>query len=69
MVRFAKRHKLDVQLILLTHAHPDHIADLPVSAKKPAQMFLPLRANQCLAPSPSTREKSFGLEIYKSIRA
>src|SRR5215468_3429874 len=24
MVRFAKHHKLDVQLILLTHAHPDH---------------------------------------------
>ena len=29
MVRFAKHHKLDVELILLTHAHPDHVADLP----------------------------------------
>jgi hydroxyacylglutathione hydrolase len=29
MVRFANRHKLDVQLILLTHAHADHVADLP----------------------------------------
>jgi len=29
MVRFASRHKLNVQLILLTHAHPDHLADLP----------------------------------------
>jgi hydroxyacylglutathione hydrolase len=29
MVRFAKRRKLNVQLILLTHAHPDHVADLP----------------------------------------
>src|SRR5215813_10167463 len=29
MVRFAHRHKLNVQLILLTHAHPDHVADLP----------------------------------------
>lgn len=29
MVRFLKHHKLDVQLILLTHAHPDHVADLP----------------------------------------
>jgi glyoxylase-like metal-dependent hydrolase (beta-lactamase superfamily II) len=29
MVRFAKHHKLDLQLILLTHAHPDHVADLP----------------------------------------
>jgi hydroxyacylglutathione hydrolase len=29
MVRFANRHKLNVKLILLTHAHPDHVADLP----------------------------------------
>lgn len=29
MVRFAHRHKLNVELILLTHAHPDHVADLP----------------------------------------
>src|SRR6266513_6539564 len=29
MVRFANRYKLNVQLILLTHAHPDHVADLP----------------------------------------
>jgi hydroxyacylglutathione hydrolase len=29
MVRFANRHKLNVQLILLTHAHADHVADLP----------------------------------------
>src|SRR5262245_51830594 len=26
MVRFAKHHMLDIQLILLTHAHPDHVA-------------------------------------------
>jgi glyoxylase-like metal-dependent hydrolase (beta-lactamase superfamily II) len=29
MVRFANRHKLNVKLILLTHAHADHVADLP----------------------------------------
>ncbi len=29
MVRFANRHKLNVNLILLTHAHADHVADLP----------------------------------------
>ena len=29
MLRFAKHRKLNVQLILLTHAHPDHVADLP----------------------------------------
>lgn len=29
ILHFANRHKLNVQLILLTHAHPDHVADLP----------------------------------------
>jgi hydroxyacylglutathione hydrolase len=29
MVRFANRRKLTVKLILLTHAHADHVADLP----------------------------------------
>ncbi len=44
MVRFAKRHKLDVQLILLTHAHPDHIADLPSMREETgAGVFTPAR--------------------------
>src|SRR4029077_21079405 len=29
MVRVANHHKQHVQLILLTHAHADHVADLP----------------------------------------
>src|SRR6266699_6643247 len=29
MLRFATKEKLVVKLILLTHAHPDHVADLP----------------------------------------
>jgi glyoxylase-like metal-dependent hydrolase (beta-lactamase superfamily II) len=29
MLRVAGKHKLKIELILLTHAHPDHIADLP----------------------------------------
>jgi hydroxyacylglutathione hydrolase len=29
MLHVAGKHKLKVSLILLTHAHPDHIADLP----------------------------------------
>jgi glyoxylase-like metal-dependent hydrolase (beta-lactamase superfamily II) len=29
MLRFAKHHQLHVELILLTHTHPDHVADLP----------------------------------------
>ena len=44
MVRFAKRHKLNVQLILLTHAHPDHIADLPrLREEIGADVFVPDR--------------------------
>ena len=44
MLRFAKRHKLDVQLILLTHAHPDHVADLPALREETgADVFTPAR--------------------------
>src|SRR5438093_12122437 len=44
MVRFAKHHKLDVQLVLLTHAHPDHVADLPgLREETGADVFTPAR--------------------------
>ena len=44
MVRSAKRHKLDVQLILLTHAHPDHVADLPALREETGgDVFTPQR--------------------------
>jgi hydroxyacylglutathione hydrolase len=44
MVRFANRHKLNVQLILLTHAHPDHVADLPrLREETGADVFTPVR--------------------------
>jgi hydroxyacylglutathione hydrolase len=44
MVRFAKHHKLQVQLILLTHAHPDHVADLPALREETgADVFTPAR--------------------------
>jgi hydroxyacylglutathione hydrolase len=44
MLRFAKRHKLNVQLILLTHAHPDHVADLPrLREETGAEVFVPAR--------------------------
>ena len=44
MVRFAKHHKLDVQLILLTHAHPDHVADLPgLREETGGDVFTPAR--------------------------
>jgi hydroxyacylglutathione hydrolase len=44
MLRSAKHHKLNVQLILLTHAHPDHIADLPALREETgADVFAPSR--------------------------
>jgi glyoxylase-like metal-dependent hydrolase (beta-lactamase superfamily II) len=44
MVRFATRHKLNVQLILLTHAHPDHVADLPrLREESGADVFAPAK--------------------------
>ena len=44
MVRFAKHHRLDVQLILLTHAHADHVADLPCLREETgADVFTPAR--------------------------
>jgi hydroxyacylglutathione hydrolase len=44
MVRFANRHKLNVQLILLTHAHADHVADLPrLREETGVDVFAPVR--------------------------
>ena len=44
MVRFTKHNKLNVQLILLTHAHPDHVADLPALREETgADVFTPTR--------------------------
>jgi hydroxyacylglutathione hydrolase len=44
MTRFANRHKLNVQLILLTHAHADHIADLPrLREETRGEVFAPAR--------------------------
>jgi hydroxyacylglutathione hydrolase len=44
MVRFANHHNLDVQLILLTHAHPDHVADLPsLREETGGDVFTPAR--------------------------
>jgi hydroxyacylglutathione hydrolase len=44
IVRFANRHNLKVQLILLTHAHADHVADLPrLREETGADVFAPAR--------------------------
>ena len=44
MVRVANREKLNLKLILLTHAHSDHVADLPrLREETGAQVFAPAR--------------------------
>jgi hydroxyacylglutathione hydrolase len=44
MIRFASRSKLNVQLILLTHAHADHVADLPrLREETGGNVFAPAR--------------------------
>lgn len=44
IVRFANQEKLSVKLILLTHAHSDHVADLPrLREETGAQVFAPAR--------------------------
>ena len=58
MVRFASRHKLNDQLILLTHAHPDHVADLPrLREETGAHVFA--RSRTCLRRGAHRRRKAF----------
>ena len=66
MVRFASRHKLNVQLILLTHAHPDHV-DLPRLREETGGRFGPAR-EPVPARCPSTKESTFTSGIWRLIR-
>jgi len=44
MLKLATRENLSIKMILLTHAHPDHIADLPrLREETGAQIFAPAR--------------------------
>jgi hydroxyacylglutathione hydrolase len=44
MLRRATRENLSIKLILLTHAHPDHVADLPALREKTgAHVYAPAR--------------------------
>jgi glyoxylase-like metal-dependent hydrolase (beta-lactamase superfamily II) len=44
MLKLATKENLSIKLILLTHAHPDHIADLPrLREETGAQVFAPAR--------------------------
>ena len=65
MIRFAKHHKLNVQLILLTHAHPDHVADLPCLREETgADVFTPAR-EPVPGAEPVEEGKQFGLGNLK----
>ena len=65
MVRYAKHHKLDVQLILLTHAHPDHVADLPALREEiGADVFTPTR-EPVPGAEPIDEGKTFRLGILQ----
>src|ERR1700736_2279670 len=44
MLHFASKENLSLQLILLTHAHSDHVADLPrLREETGAEVFTPVR--------------------------
>jgi hydroxyacylglutathione hydrolase len=44
MLKLATKENLSIKMILLTHAHPDHIADLPrLREETGAQVFAPAR--------------------------
>jgi glyoxylase-like metal-dependent hydrolase (beta-lactamase superfamily II) len=44
MVKFATKQDLNIRMILLTHGHPDHVADLPrLREETGAQIFAPAR--------------------------
>ena len=58
MVRFASRHKLNVQLILLTHAHPDHVADLPRLREETGADVFAARSRTCLRRGAHRRRKA-----------
>ena len=44
MLKLATKENLSIQMILLTHAHPDHVADLPrLREETGAQIYAPAR--------------------------
>src|SRR6266568_3151752 len=44
MLKLATKENLNIKLILLTHAHPDHVADLPrLREETGAEIFAPAR--------------------------
>ena len=62
MLDFAKRNNLSIKLVLLTHTHPDHIADLAkITAETRAKAFVgELEPNPGAAPFPEGHQFRVG---------
>jgi hydroxyacylglutathione hydrolase len=62
MLDFAKRNNLSIKLVLLTHTHPDHIADLAkITAETRAKAFVgELEPNPGAAPFPEGHQFRLG---------
>src|SRR2546429_2581839 len=67
MLRFANRHKLNVQLFFLPMRIGIMSRTCRVCARRPVRMFLSLPANLSPAPRPSTKESTSTSEIWKLI--
>jgi hydroxyacylglutathione hydrolase len=61
MLRFANHRQLDVQLILLTHAHPDHVADLPALREETGADVFTSAREPVPGAEPIDEEKKFRL--------
>src|SRR2546430_7878517 len=55
MLKLATKEDLSIKMILLTHAHPDHVADLPrLREETGAEVFAPARESP---PAPKRLKK------------
>ena len=60
MLKLANKENLSIEMILLTHAHPDHVADLPpLREETGAQVFAPARE-----PVPGAENIDEGKHFY-----
>jgi hydroxyacylglutathione hydrolase len=61
MLQFAKAHHLTIKLILLTHAHPDHVADLDRLGKETGAAIYISSRESAAGAQPIEEGKSFTL--------
>ena len=61
MLEHAKKHGLTIKFILLTHAHPDHVADLERLARRDRRADLPLEPRKSIRRTTDRR----GNEVHR----